>query len=76
MEYGRTMQSLRNLKSTTQEELAQKLGITQQMVSKLEKQQWINPELVREIVSALKSTNREWDTIHKLLLSKTDQLSE
>jgi Predicted transcriptional regulators len=53
---GRKIERVRKLRGLTQTDLAQRLGITKQAVSKLEQAEKIGDEKLKEIASALEVT--------------------
>jgi transcriptional regulator with XRE-family HTH domain len=64
---GKTIQTLRNLKNKSQREVADRLCITQQAYSKLEQQDSIDSKRLESILSALKSSRRELESVKKFL---------
>jgi transcriptional regulator with XRE-family HTH domain len=54
------------MKAVTQEELANRMNCTQQMISKLEKQEWIDSEVLKKILFELKTDNKEWEAVKRL----------
>ncbi len=69
MSTGKTLQSLRKLKGKSQREIADKLDITQQAYSKLERREWIDIERTENILQALKSSRKELEEIKKIISS-------
>jgi transcriptional regulator with XRE-family HTH domain len=63
---GKIIQSLRKLKRISQHQVANKLGITQQAYSKLEKQEWIDNDKIDQVLSVLKSSRKELETLKKI----------
>jgi transcriptional regulator with XRE-family HTH domain len=60
---GRTLKKLRLLKNFTQQQIAARLGISQQAYSKLEKQNSVDRERLEKILSLLKSSYKELEDI-------------
>ncbi|MBI2729874.1 MAG: helix-turn-helix transcriptional regulator [Sphingobacteriales bacterium] len=64
---GNALSKLRQLKGIKQQQLAKKIGISQQALSKLEQREKINKEKFEAILAALKISAVEWEQIQKLL---------
>jgi transcriptional regulator with XRE-family HTH domain len=67
MQSGKSLLLLRKLKGLSQQEVADRLAITQQAYSKIEKKEWIDYEKVDVILTALKSSREELESIKKLI---------
>ncbi len=63
---GKTLQALRKVKGKSQQELAETRDITQQAISKLEKQKWVDRENVECYLKALKSSWKELEAVEKI----------
>ena len=57
---GRALFKLRQIKGLKQKHLAQKMGITQQALSKLEQNEIIAKEKFEEVLEALKIITTNW----------------
>ena len=69
MHSGKTLVFLRKFKNTTQQQLARKLGTTQQYISELEKQTHFNRATLDKILKALNSSKDEWEQLKKFSLA-------
>lgn len=67
MQSGKSLLLLRKLRGLSQQEVADRLAITQQAYSKIEKKEWIDYEKVDAILTALKSSREELESIKKLI---------
>jgi transcriptional regulator with XRE-family HTH domain len=66
MQSGKSLLLLRKLKGLSQQEVADRLSISQQAYSKIEKKEWIEYEKMEAILKALKSSREELQSIKKL----------
>jgi len=67
MQPGKSLLLLRKLKGLSQQEVADKLFISQQAYSKIEKKEWIEYEKMDAILAALKSSREELESLKKLV---------
>lgn len=66
MHYGRALMLFRKYKNKTQQDIAKKLKTTQQYVSELEKQEYINSDKLFKIILILNSSIEEWEKFIKI----------
>jgi transcriptional regulator with XRE-family HTH domain len=64
---GNALSKLRQIKGLKQKHLAQKMGVTQQALSKLEQKEMIDKEKFEEVLAALRISMEEWKQLEKLL---------
>ena len=64
---GNTLSKLRQLKGFKQNQLAKKIGVTQQALSKMEQKEKIDTEKFKEVLTALKINSGEWEQLKKVL---------
>jgi len=67
MHYEKALMLFRKYKDKTQQDIAQKMKTTQQYVSELEKQEYINSEKLSRVLCVLNSNMEEWEKFKKLL---------
>jgi len=67
MHCGKALMLLRKFKNKTQQDIAEKLGTTQQYISELEKQNHISVEKLNSILKALTSNREEFEKFKKTL---------
>lgn len=67
MHYGKALMLIRKFKNRTQQDIAEKLGTTQQYISELEKQNHISVEKLNSILKALSSNREEFEKFKKTL---------
>jgi len=76
MNSGITLKMLRLLKGFTQREMANKLEISQQAYSKIERQPWVENKMLDKISLLLNFSKQDLDEIRKIVLQKGSHENE
>jgi len=76
MNSGITLKMLRLFKGFTQREMANKLEISQQAYSKIERQPWVENKMLDKISLLLNFSKQDLDEIRKIVLQKGSHENE
>lgn len=66
MHCGQTLRLLRQYKGISQQTLAKKMNVKQQMISYWEKLEHLKGKTLEQLLKALNSNNNEWEQFKKL----------
>ena len=70
MNSGTTLKMLRTLKGFTQQQVADKLTISQQAYSKMERQQWIENKIIDKVLLLMNYSKQEMEEIRRITFQK------
>lgn len=67
MHSGKSLMLFRKFNNKTQRDVAKKLRTSQQYISELEKQKYLDDKLIENVLHAMNSNREEWEKFKMLL---------